>query len=703
MGFREFFTATLLLVVASCGAPPPPAPIPTGPSVLLITLDTTRADRLGPYGYALADTPTYDRIAAEGTVFERAYSTCPLTIPSHSTILTGKAPPTHGVRDNGDFILGDDAITLAERFQEAGYGTAAFTAAFPTQARWGFSQGFDVYHDPLERLPSQLDWRDQRRADEVVDDALVTLPQLREGPIFSWVHLFDAHWPYDPPEPFLTEHTGREYDGEIAFADAQVARLLEWWEKAYPNSIILITADHGEGLGDGGEQTHGFLLHDGTIRVPMILKGPGVPAGERISDAVGHTDIAPTLLNLVGLPLHEGLQGKDMREGGSDLMYSEALTGQFNLGLAPLHAWTDNTGRYMEGGWGGFYPVVDSSVSAIPDPEPAKESEEIKPLAARLQELKDTLGEGLAPSATLDAESLEMLSALGYVGGDPTAEAGEVDPRDVIDVIPLTWQARQLIGMGMFQRAAGVLGRLENRMPDTFGVDLLKAQLARRRGNINGAIEAFTDLYFRSQSSTTALQLAGLYATINVWNEAEDWYAEALRLQPASPEAMGGLVRAMYAQGKLALAEEAADRFLVIYPDHAELQLSRAEMYLHDGQPWNAIDDARSALDAMPYSPWAHAVTGQVLWELGESEDAIERLQDALRLNPYNASVRLSLSDCLLEVGRSAEAVRILAPLARLLPDNEEIQTRYTAARDALTLERETESHPKTSDLSRGG
>jgi len=678
-------------------------PVATGPSVLIITLDTTRADRLGPYGYALADTPTYNRIANEGTVFERAYSTCPLTIPSHSTIFTGKAPPTHGVRDNGDFILGDNEVTLAERFQEAGYGTAAFTAAFPTQARWGFDQGFDIYHDPLERLPSQLDWRDQRRADEVVDDALATLPTF-DGPVFSWVHLFDAHWPYDPPEPFLSEHAGRAYDGEIAFADKQVERLLEWWEANHPNSVILITADHGEGLGDGGEQTHGFLLHDGTIRIPMILKGPGVPVGERIADPVGHTDIAPTLLTLAGLPLHEGLQGKDLREGGSEVMYSEALTGQFNLGLAPLHAWTDGTGRYTEGGYGAFYPVINgSSVSAIPDADPARDSAEMQGLADRLHAVEEELGDGLAPTATLDAESLEMLSALGYVGGDPTAEAGEVDPRDVIDVIPLTWQIRQLIGMGMYRRADAVLMRLESRMPDTFGVDLLEAQLARKRGRNDQAIEAFTDLFLRSQSSTTALQLGGLYATVSNWREAEDWYAEALSLQPASPEAMGGLVRSMYAQGKLGLAEEAADRFLLIYPDHAELQLSRAEMMLHDGQPWNAIEDARRALEAMPYSPWAHAVTGQVLWELGESEDAIERLQDALKLNPYNASVRVALSECLLEVGRSAEAVRILAPLARLMPDNEDIQSRYGAAREALSLERQDQSHPKTSDLSRGG
>ena len=179
-------TFEMLLLALAC------APAPEPLSVLLVTLDTTRADHLGAYGWAVADTPTLDRLAAEGTRFTRAYSTCPLTIPSHSTIMTGRPPPAHGVRDNGDFILGDDAITLAERFDDAGYATAAFTAAFPTQRRWGFDQGFDVYSDPLERLPTELDWRDERAADEVTDDALQTLPTL-DGPQFVWVHYFDAH------------------------------------------------------------------------------------------------------------------------------------------------------------------------------------------------------------------------------------------------------------------------------------------------------------------------------------------------------------------------------------------------------------------------------------------------------------------------------------------------------------------------------
>ena len=666
---------------------------PSGPSVLLITLDTTRSDRLGPYGYAAADTPAYDRLAEEGTLFLRAYSSVPLTIPSHSTILTGRYPPSHGVRDNGDFILGEDAVTLAERFHTAGWHTAAFTAAFPTQARWGFAQGFDFYHDPLKRLPTQLDWRDERRAEEVVDDAIETLSGF-DGPTFAWVHLFDAHWPYDPPAAFAAITPGRPYDGEIAYAAHEVGRLLEWWDQAWPDSVVVLTADHGEGMGDGGEQTHGFLLHDGTIHVPLILRGHGqmaeeIPVGLETSDPVGHVDIAPTLLHLAGLPTDALLQGHDLREGGSEAMYSEALTGQFNLGLHPLFARTEQAGRYMEGSHGAWYPVVGDRVPAVPDP-----NEDLAPHALALAAMRAALDEVLAPEASLDAEALSQLMALGYVGGDPTAEAGSVDPRDVIDVIPLTWRVRQAMGAGQVKAAEEMIAVLEERMPGTFGVDMLRTQILQSQGKPLEARERYVDLYRRSPSSTVALQIAGISSTMGEWSEAESWYEEALGMQPASPDAMEGLVRSLVEQGDIPYARELAERYLAIYPDHAELALTRAEMLLLDGRADEALEEARDALDRMPRSPWAHAVTAQALWEQGQSDAALDLLQEALRLDPWNLPLRVRLVNCLLDLGRNAEAVRTITPAARLLPEDERIEALASEASAAL----QAELHPERRD-----
>lgn len=302
------------------------------PSVLLVTMDTTRADHLGPYGYLHASTPNLDELARAGTRWTRAYSSAPLTIPSHSTILTGRYPPSHGVGDNGDFILGPEQVSLAERFAEADYSTFAVTAAFPTQARWGFDQGFDLFHDPLERPPQLLDWRDQRTAEEVAQDFIDTLADQR-GPVFAWLHFFDPHWPYEPPEAFrdpANASTSPEalYDGEISYMDHELGRVLRAWEDRFPGSTVLVTADHGEGLGDGGKVSHGFLLHDGTIHIPLIATGPGLEEGAFIDDPVSHVDIAPTLLAVAGLAPHDGLQGRDLREGGTNRPYSEALTGR---------------------------------------------------------------------------------------------------------------------------------------------------------------------------------------------------------------------------------------------------------------------------------------------------------------------------------------------------------------------------------------
>jgi arylsulfatase A-like enzyme/predicted Zn-dependent protease len=586
------------------------------------------------------------------------------------------------VRDNGDFILGEDQVTLAERFKAAGYHTAAFTSAFPTQRRWGFNQGFDIYQDPLDDLPTQLDWRDERRAGEVVDDALRMLPELGEGPAFVWLHLFDAHWPYEPPAPWDNRMIGRPYDGEIAYAAAQVGRFLEWWDEAHPNSIVVITSDHGEGLGDGGEITHGFLLHDGTMRVPLILRGSGVPEGVVIDDAVGHVDIAPTLLRLTGLPLDDELQGKDLFEGGSELLYSEALTGQFNLGLAPLYAYTDDAGRYTEGGYGRWYGVYNDQVLTAADMDRDTTAE-----AEKLARFRATLDEVIAPEATLDAAALDQLAALGYLGGDTVAAAGEVDPRDVIDVLPLTWRARQAIGAGNLGQAERMVRRLEERMPDTYGVDLLKAQLTRARGRPQEAIELYTDLFFRSPSSTVALQLGGLYASIGENQEAADWFEETLALQPASPEAMAGLARTLFALGRTEEAEERANDYLVIYPDHAELMLIRAEMLLQDERAEEALVDASWALRQLPRNPSAYVVTATALWDLGRPDEALDLLSESLQIDRWNLTIRMRLAQWYLEVGRNAEAVRTIGPAKRLLPDNAEVQALAAEADAALAAD----------------
>jgi tetratricopeptide (TPR) repeat protein len=644
---------------------------------------------LGPYGYPLAETPIYDRLAAEGTTFLHAYSSCPLTIPSHSTIFTGMSPPAHGVRDNGDFVLAPSAVTLAERFRDAGYRTRAATAAFPTQRRWGLAQGFEEYRDPLTRLPTALDWRDERPAEQVVGDMLEMLDEA-EGPMFAWVHLFDAHWPYAPPEPFSSRHAGRAYDGEIAYAASEVERLIRRWDQHYPESVVVITADHGEGLGDGGEQTHGFLLHDGTLHVPLIVRTrgfeAGFEAGARVADPVGHVDLAPTLLALAGLSPDAELEGRDLRMGGSTVMYAEALTGQFNLGLAPLHSWTDATGRFTKGAWGAFYPRSEGGrVSVVAQGDrPELQADE-----ARLEAIIGGFGDApVADGGALDAESRAALEALGYLGGDPNAPAGVVDPRDVIGLIPLTWEVRAALGRRDLETAANLHARLQAGMGSTFGVALLGAQLAAARGELAAAEEQLVDLFLQAPSSTLALQVGDLAAHAGDWRDAELWYGEALALSPMNPEAMGGRVRALLAQGLIPWAEEAARLALMAYPDHAEVGLMLAAISLSEGRIAEARREAEAALVRMPRDPVAWSTVAHVRWEAGDAEAAIEAGQESLRLAPLDLPTRLRQVGWLLEVGRAAEAVRLVEPLARLWPEDALIAAIRRDAQAALAAER---------------
>ena len=280
------------------------------PSVVLVTLDTTRADALGAMGNAKARTPALDALAARGALFERAYASTPLTLPSHTTILTCVDPEVHGVRDNGDPVAVEGLETVAQHLAARGYATAAFVAAFVLDSSFGLDRGFDLYDDEIERVDDPLSFAvPQRRGVVVTDRALKWLGERRRSPFFLWVHYFDVHTPRNPPPPF--DRLGDPYAGELAYADAQVARLLEGARRAARGRemLIVVVGDHGESLGQHYEATHGVVAYDSTLHVPLIAAGPGFPAGARSQAFVATRDVAPTILAAVGEPPFPRSQG----------------------------------------------------------------------------------------------------------------------------------------------------------------------------------------------------------------------------------------------------------------------------------------------------------------------------------------------------------------------------------------------------------
>ena len=389
-----------------------------GANVLLVTIDTLRKDRVGAFGNRSGLTPNIDRLAADGVRYTQAFSPVPMTLPAHASILTGLLPRRHGIRNNTGFRLDDRVPTLATRLKEAGYRTGAFLGAFVLDGRFGLRRGFDEYDDRFPHADrASFDYA-QRRAAEVValaGDWILAPDASRTAPWFAWVHLFDPHAPYEAPAEY---RAGRSpYDAEVAYTDAMLGRLLDRLRAAHAldRTLIVVTADHGESLGEHGETTHGLFAYDATISVPLIITAPGMhPA--TIDAPVSHTDLAPTILDLVGVPLPESLDGLSLvRTPAADRpVYFEALDASLTRGWAPLRG-------IMQGGW-KYIDLPDAELyDSAADPNEQHNRIGADPhLDALTRAFKLASGPDVsAPRVALDPEAAARLRSLGYTGGTP--------------------------------------------------------------------------------------------------------------------------------------------------------------------------------------------------------------------------------------------------------------------------------------------
>ncbi|HJQ97915.1 MAG TPA: sulfatase-like hydrolase/transferase [Candidatus Polarisedimenticolaceae bacterium] len=415
-------SALILVTVAAagCGDEAPAR------GVVLVTLDTTRADHIGCYGDARAKTPALDALAAEGARFDQAESAVTTTLASHATMFTGLYPPAHGVRYNGMFRLVGKSPTVAEQLREHGFSTAGFPAAFPVTATTGISRGFDLYRDIFTGPDGKdLPMNAERKAEEVVHSATEFLSRVGDKKFFVWVHLFDAHWPYEPPFPFSAEFSERPYDGEIAYADREMGKLFDALKakKMWDGVAVIVAGDHGEGLFDHGERQHGHLAYESTLRVPLVVKPPKGGRAVVVREPVTLADLAPTILDYAGVTVPAGLNGVSLREavrsGKSERrdLYFESLTGSLNYGWSPI-----------EGLRRGSWKLIGSSAPELYDlaSDPGEAQNAIGREPQLVEDLTDRLRASLAAwsaaapadaAVTLDRESLERLRNLGYAGG----------------------------------------------------------------------------------------------------------------------------------------------------------------------------------------------------------------------------------------------------------------------------------------------
>ena len=469
----------------------------TGPSVLLITLDTTRADRIGVYGHDGGATPRIDALASQGVVFRRAFAHTPLTIPSHVTIFTGQYPDRHGVRDNGDHFLSEDANTLAERFKSAGYSTAASVGAYVTNHKWGFGQGFDAYYDHIEANYELGDniWQSERSADAVVGDMVGWLDENADGSFFAWVHLFDPHHPYEPPAPFDETYAKRPYLGEIAYTDQQVGVLLDALERlgVSDRTAVVIAGDHGESFGNHKENQHGIFVYNATTHVPLILKPAGGTGHRMIEEAVGLIDVTPTVLGTAGLEANaEDFDGIDL-SGTVDgvqpprrALYGESMYARYHFGWSEQRMIVQWPYKYI----GSTRPeLFDIEADAkehddLTQAQPDKAAELAAILAQRPSE------EASGATASIDPETAARLEALGYVASQVEVEEGAIlpDPKDKTDVLAKFALGVAAMRTGRLSQARKLYEEVVESEPQLVDPRCTLAQICIRLGDVDEAL-----------------------------------------------------------------------------------------------------------------------------------------------------------------------------------------------------------------------
>jgi choline-sulfatase len=636
-----------------------------GASVLLVTIDTLRADRVGAYGGKGASTPTLDALAARGILFEEAVASTPLTLPSHSTILSGLEPPRHGVRDNGTYVFPEGRDTLATLLKARGYATGAFVGAYVLDRRFGLARGFDHYDDLIERRAEGASvLESERRCDAVVDAAAAWIG-LQPAPFLAWVHLYDPHAPYDPPPPYRGSGNRQPYDGEVAYTDSCVGRLVAAAE-GRGGLVILVVADHGEALGEHGELTHGFFIYESTLRVPLILAGAGVTRGERRRGPARTVDVTPTLLTLLGVPVPAGLDGADLRSRSADRrLYAETLYPR-SMGWAGLHSMREGPLKYIEAPRPELYDL-DADPAEAHDLAAARPAD-----AARLRGALAAFRGADRPAAraSVAPEVSERLRALGYAGGAPEDEGGSAlkDPKDAIALWRRFEDAIWAEARGERDAAIAGLRDLVQQEPANAAFRRSLASTLRRAGHDGEAaalLSAVPDdpLAWHER----ALVLAGT-GRIEEALQAEE---RAIGLNPLLPEPYNHRGVLLASGGRLDAALRDFDKAIALDPNNARAWNNRANALRAIGRRQEAAAAYGNAARLAPRDPDPVNGLGVLAVEAGDLAGAADAFRRVLEIDPGYLEAVVNLAFVEARQGRLAEARSRLRRLlaGRVPPD----------------------------------
>jgi arylsulfatase A-like enzyme/Tfp pilus assembly protein PilF len=620
-------------------------------NVLLITIDTLRADRLSCYGSKHLKTPNIDSLAKKGILFSRAFANTSTTLPSHTNILLGTTPLDHGVHDILNFIVSEEYLTLAEHLKSQGYSTEAIVSAYSLDSRFGLDQGFDVYDDNYARSYSKSFPALERKSEVVVENALARIKVLEE-PWFLWLHLWDPHAPYEPSEPFKTQYEKNPYDGEVAYVDFVLGKLFDELNKKnlYDKTMLILTGDHGESLGQHEELTHAFFAYNTTIWVPLILRIPGIKPG-RVDQNVSHLDIFPTICDSLGIDKPAFLQGTSLypvmngKELEKRLIYFESLYPYYSRGWAPIRGFIDEGEKFIESPIPELYDLRKD----FDESNNLAEKKNLDGYREKLAQLIETqsLPQNNNSIKSIDREALERLGSLGYISSSWGPKKESFGPEDDVKTrIPYnnrTFEAMMLYEKGKIKEGKELLESVISEKKDMDMAYLRLAIIYNNEGNVRKALEVLNlglenipSSYYIYSNYNRLLVNARMYdEVIRLFNEKS--FPEI----DIDPEIWNYLGVAYLKKENFEKAIEALERAITLDSNYARAFFNLGEAYFNLSIKnkdqiifKKSFDIFKTAIEIDPNYPAPYCSLGLAYMQTGNLDEAIQSWEKALELKP---------------------------------------------------------------------
>ncbi len=660
-----------------------------GLNVLLITIDTIRADRLGYSGYNI-ETPHLDALAFGGARFLNAVCQVPLTLPSHASILTGTNPPFHQIKNNGTYFLDENLTTLAEILKQEGYQTAAFIGAFPLGSQFGLDQGFDLYDDGFKNPDHLKGYEPQRVAAQVFERTAEWFDLNSRDSFFVWVHYYDPHLPYTPPPPF--DKTYRSpYDGEIAYTDVYVGKLVELLKEKdiYGNTLIVVAGDHGEGLGEHREDTHGIFLYDTTLKIPLIFHSPGrIPEEIAVDSQVRTVDIFPTVLDILNISSPKDCQGQSLVpffEGRNVALdsYAESYLPLLVCGWSELKSIRTNKWKFIKAPNPELYdmekdPTEDKNLAA-------QEKEVAMRMLLELEQLEKCLSSPAerTPVRQMTPEEQEKLAALGYIGGNVSQKnrkESRIDPKDKIQIFEDALRAELLLSRGEAEKAREILKKLSDTEPGNPLIHYFFGKAYQNLGKWEQAILEFQKvLAINPDDVYSHFALATSFYRVGKSEEALREAKNVLSYLEEHFETLMLLARIFGERGNLQESTVYLERALLLKPDNFELRFLLANSLMMAKEYDRAIEAYKSLLDTKPDDPRVYYGLGMVSYFRSDFEEAIKYFLKEIELHT-NPRATFFLGISYGKLNKYSEAVFYLEKYLESIPPEDTTQREKTEA-----------------------